>query len=90
MIAALRWWIAKTICPEMNSEAERWRYMSTEILHCVRWLGEFREVRLTLERLMSMTHDRFRPIGADALTRFGWARIEHFREDLRAGKDGDA
>jgi len=73
---------ARWICPDLGNRADRYWVLSSEIQLCHRWLGEFPEVDLTLQRLNEIDRDHWRELGTPSTGKLPY-RIEEFREMLR-------
>lgn len=74
--------IAKWLAPELARKAEMHDWLVSEISYEARWLGEFRFVSRTLDRLLSIKADHFRPLGNPARGKEE-SEISRYRDVLR-------
>jgi hypothetical protein len=73
---------ARWICPDLGERADRYWFLASEIEFCHRWLCEFPDVDLTLQRLREIDRDHWRTLGTPSTGKLPYS-IGAFRELLR-------
>jgi hypothetical protein len=77
--------IAEWLDPETVREAQRYRWLMSEVHEGYRWLGEFDQIVWFIEWLIQYNHDSWRGAGDAPMKRWPWyGGIPEFREQLRS------